>query len=257
MSRSAPGRRPACPPPGSEFQRLSSLSLVLPAHNESQNLRWLLPRLSEVLPRLAQRFDVIVVDDGSTDGTGAVARTLAAELGMDLKIVRHERKSGYGAAVGDGLRAADLEYAAFTDADGQLDPDDLRLLIPHLGEADLVAGWRTTREDPLMRSITSGVFNFLVRLAFQLDVKDVDCALKIIRTATLRRFPITSRSALINVELYYRVRKLGGRFVQVPVPHYPRRLGRRSGGRLIPILRAIKELLLLRWRLYREGPASS
>ncbi|HZV50223.1 MAG TPA: glycosyltransferase family 2 protein [Candidatus Dormibacteraeota bacterium] len=238
----------------SEFEKLSGLSLVLPAHNESQNLRWLLPLLGEVLPRLAERFEVIVVDDGSTDGTGAVARSLAAELGMALRVVRHERKSGYGAAVGDGLRAADLEYTAFTDADGQLDPADLRLLIPYLREADLVAGWRTSREDPLTRSITSGVFNLLIRLAFRLDVKDVDCALKIIRTTTLRRFPITSRSALINVELYYRVRELGGRFVQVPVPHYPRRLGRRSGGRLIPILRAIKELVLLRWRLYREGP---
>jgi glycosyltransferase involved in cell wall biosynthesis len=257
MNQPTPSYRPDCTTSSAEFEKLNGLSLVLPAHNESQNLRWLLPHLSEVLPNLAQRFEVIVVDDGSTDDTGAVAKSLAAELGMDLKVVRHERKSGYGAAVGDGLRTANLEYTAFTDADGQLDPADLRLLIPHLKEADLVAGWRTTREDPFVRSITSGVFNLLVRFAFRLDVKDVDCALKIIRTATLRCFPITSKSALINVELYYRVRKLGGRFVQVPVSHYPRRLGRRSGGRLIPILRAIKELLLLRWRLYREGLRAS
>ncbi len=230
--------------------RLSGLSLVMPAHNESQNLRWLLPHVHAVLQDLAERSEVIVVDDGSTDGTGEVARALAAELGMALKVVRHERKSGYGAAVGDGLRAVEMEYAAFCDADGQLDPADLRLLVPHLAEAELVAGWRTSREDPRMRSVTSWVFNNLVVLLFRLPVRDVDCALKIMRTdRTLARFQLRSHSALINAELYYQVRRHGGRIVQVPVPHHPRRLGRRSGGRLIPILRAIKELVLLRLRL--------
>src|SRR5579859_4946632 len=145
-------------------RRLGGLSLVMPAHNESANLRWLLPRLADVLPGLAERFEVIIVDDGSTDGTGEVARQLAASLEIDLAVVRHQTKLGYGSAVGDGLRRARLEYAAFTDADGQLDPADLALLLPLLAEHDLVGGWRTTREDPFFRSIISGVFNLLVLL---------------------------------------------------------------------------------------------
>ena len=85
-------------------------------------------------------------------------------------------------------------------------------------------------------------------IVFQLRVRDVDCALKIVRTDVLRRFDLRSRSALINAELYWKVQEHGGRYVQVGVPHHPRRMGRRSGGRLIPILRAMKELVEIRFR---------
>jgi glycosyltransferase involved in cell wall biosynthesis len=234
--------------PSTPEDRLSGLSLVMPAHNESENLRWLLPHVNDVLARIATRFNVIIVDDGSSDGTGPLALSLAKELGMELKVVRHEHKSGYGAAVGDGLRAADLDYTAFTDADGQLDVADLSLLVPLLKDADLVGGWRITREDPAFRSVISGVFNQLVLITLRLPVKDVNCALKIVRTEMLRRFQLRSRSALINAELYWKVQEHGGKFVQVGVPHHPRRMGRRSGGRLIPILRAMKELVEIRFR---------
>lgn len=227
---------------------LTGLSLVMPAHNESENLRWLLPHLSEVLPRLAKRFNVIIVDDGSTDDTGPLAESLGRQLRIDLRVIRHERKSGYGAAVGDGLRAADLEYTAFTDADGQLEVADLALLVPLLKNADLVGGWRLSRQDPAFRSVISGVFNRLVLLTLRIEVKDVNCALKLIRTESLDHFELHSKSALINAELYWKVQKDGGRFAQVGIPHHPRRMGRRSGGRLIPILRAAKELIEIRFR---------
>ena len=220
----------------------------MPAHNESDNLRWLLPHVNDVLPRMFDRYDVIIVDDGSTDGTGDVARSVAAGLGMDLKVVRHEHKSGYGAAVGDGLRVADMDYTAFTDSDGQLDVADLDKLVPLLDGADMVGGWRMTREDPAFRSVISGVFNQLVLVTLRIPVKDVNCALKIIRTDMLKRMTLHSRSALINAEMYWKVGRLGGRYVQVGVPHHPRTMGRRSGGRLIPILRAMKELVEIRFR---------
>ena len=200
--------------------RLSSLSLVMPAHNESENLRWLLPRVNEVLPRIAEKFDVVIVDDGSTDGTGDVARSVAKDLGMELKVVRHEQKSGYGAAVGDGLRAADLDYVAFTDADGQLDVADFAKLVPLLKDADMVGGWRMTREDPAFRSVISGVFNQLVLWTLRIDVRDVNCALKVVRTEMLRRFRLEARSALINAELYAKVRAHGGRFAQETAMRY-------------------------------------
>ncbi|HZQ49681.1 MAG TPA: glycosyltransferase family 2 protein [Candidatus Dormibacteraeota bacterium] len=228
--------------------RLSSLSLIMPAHNESENLRWLLPHVNEVLPRLFEKFDVIIVDDGSTDGTGDVARAIAKELGMDLKVIRHEHKSGYGAAVGDGLRAADMDYTAFTDSDGQLDVADLDKLVPLLDSADMVGGWRMTREDPAFRSVISGTFNRLVLLTLDIKVRDVNCALKIIKTPLLKRMKLNSRSALINAEMYWKTQRLGGRYVQVGVPHHPRTMGVRSGGRLIPILRASKELMQIRFR---------
>jgi len=232
---------------------LSGLSLVLPCHNEADNLRWLLPHIAEVMPQLAERYEVVLVDDGSGDGSGDVARSLAGELGMELQVLRHERKSGYGVTVADGLRATRLEYSAFTDADGQFEVADLALLIPLLERADLVGGWREERSDHAARSVVSGVFNVLLRVLYGLRVRDVDCALKVMRTSFLRSIDIESKSALMNAELYIKAQRGGWRVAQVPVPHHPRQLGVRSGARPRAIARAIKELVLFRIRLARRS----
>jgi glycosyltransferase involved in cell wall biosynthesis len=232
---------------------LSGVTLIMPAHNESENLRWLLPHCHDVLPRIAKRHNVIVVDDGSTDDTGDVARSVGEEIGLEVKVIRHEHKSGVGLALGDGLRAADLEYAAIIDADGQLDPADLSMLVPLLKDNDLVGGWRLTREDPAFRSWMSTLFNQVVLFTFNLPLKDVDCALKIMRTDVIHRFDLRAHSAVMNAELYWNVRRHGGKFAQVGVPHHPRVMGTRSGGRLIPILRAMKEVFLIRLSVARRG----
>ncbi len=233
---------------------LPGLSLVLPVHNEAENLRWLLPHLAEVLPRLAERFEVVVVDDGSTDGSGALATELADRLGMELLIVRHQRKSGYGITVGDGLRAARREFLAFTDADGQFEVADFAMLIPLLDGADLVGGWRETREDAAMRSVVSWVFNTLVLLLYRLPYKDLDCAMKVMRREVMDSLDLRARSALMNTELYYKARHAGWRIAQHPVPHHPRRAGRRSGARPRAIARAVKELIVFRWTIGRSLP---
>ena len=231
--------------------RLTSLSLVMPAHNEALNLPWMVQRCAEVLPTLAERYEVIIVDDGSTDGGGDLARRIAAEKGIDLRVIRHADKSGYGISVGDGLRAATMDFAAFTDADGQFDVADLALLVPAvLDGADLVAGWRRERQDAAIRSVVSGVFNLALRLLYGLRVRDVDCALKLMRTDFLRSIEIESHSALINAELFCKARRDRLTIVQVPVPHHPRELGRRSGARPRAVVRAIRELVRYRrsWR---------
>ncbi len=235
---------------------LSGLSLVLPCHNEADNLRWLLPHVAEVMPTLAESYEVVLVDDGSGDGSGEVAREVAASLGMSLQVIRHAQKSGYGITVADGLRATTLEYSAFTDADGQFEVADFALLIPLLERADLVGGWRERRSDHAARSVVSGVFNVLLRVLYGLRVRDVDCALKIMRTSFLRSIEIESRSALMNAELYIKAQRGGWRVAQAPVPHHPRQLGVRSGARPRAIARAIKELILFRIRLARRGSSA-
>jgi glycosyltransferase involved in cell wall biosynthesis len=234
--------------------RLPELSLVLPVHNESENLRWLLPHLASTLPQLAERHEVVVVDDGSTDGSGALARSLAADLGLELLSVHHERKSGYGATIGDGLRAARLSYVAFTDADGQFEVADFALLIPLLDGADLVGGWREVRQDAAMRSLVSWVFNTLVLVLYRLPYRDLDCAMKVMRREVIDSVELRARSALLNTELYYKARHAGWRIAQHPVPHHPRRAGRRSGARPRAIARAIKELIVFRWTMRRSLP---
>jgi len=236
-------------------QALTSLTLVLPCHNEAENLAWLLPHIADVLPRLARSYDVVVVDDGSTDGSGEAATRLAAGLGMRLRVLRHPQKSGYGITVGDGLRAATGDFVAFTDADGQFEVADLALLAALLDHADLAAGWRRKRRDAWAREVVSGVFNTLVLVLYHLPYRDVDCALKLMRREVLDSVTLEARSALINTELLYKARHAGWRIAQTPVPHHPRVAGRRSGARPRAILRAIKELFLLRLRIRRSLPA--
>ena len=127
----------------------------------------------------------------------------------------------------EDFRAVCEQKTLLTDYPYATDVADFALLVPHLKDADLVGGWRLTREDPAFRSVISGVFNQLVLITLRIPVKDVNCALKIVRTEMLRRFDLQSRSALINAELYWKVQEHGGRYVQVGVPHHPRRIARR------------------------------
>ncbi len=234
---------------------LSSLTLVLPVHNEAENLSWLLPHAAQVLPGLAVTYDLVIVDDGSTDGSGRLATSLAGELGMRLQVVRHEQKSGYGITVGDGLRVARGDFVAFTDADGQFEIADLALLLPLLDRADLAAGWREKRRDAWPREVVSWVFNTLVAVLYRLPYRDVDCALKLMRREVLESITLEARSALINAELYYKARYAGWRIAQVAVPHHPRVAGRRSGARPRAIARAIKELIVFRFKIRRSLPS--
>jgi len=226
------------------------LCLVIPAHNERDSIGRMIHEARSVLPTLAPDFQILVVDDGSTDGTADVAR--AAMEGDDgrLRLIRHERKSGALVSVADGLRAAEGEYVAYIDGDGQFRVQDLELLARELDHADLVGGRRLNRADPWFRSIVSGVFNLAVRLLYGLPYRDMDCGLKLIRRSALERMsPLMGRSACLNAELYFKARRSRMRVVQIAVPHYPRLTGRRSGGRLRPIARALRELVLLRLRL--------
>jgi glycosyltransferase involved in cell wall biosynthesis len=234
-----------------------SLSLVIPAHNEAANIARVMAASLAVLTELAPEWEVVLVDDGSTDATVSIAKDMMASNGGRLRIVQHQRKSGYGLTVADGLRASAGDYIAFMDGDGQFDPQDLKTLAGLLGTADLVGGWRRRRADPGYRLVIAGVFNLLVRGFYGIRVRDIDCGLKLMRRRVLdAAAPLLARSALLNTELYFKAQRCGLRVTQVPVNHYPRVAGVRSGARLIPIMRAIRDLIWLRLRLARQWKAA-
>lgn len=206
----------------------------------------------------AGTYEIVLVDDGSSDGTAEVA---AAALGGDarhLRVVRHEEKRGYAATVCDGLRASEGNVLAFVDGDGQFDPEDIGRLLAELPDADMVTGYRAHRADPWHRSVVSGVMNLLVRLLYGVRWRDVDCGLKVFkREVYTAALPLLATSALFNTELYFKAQRLGLRIRQLPVTHRPRLTGRRSGARLVPILRAVRDVVRLRVRLARRwSPAA-
>lgn len=228
--------------------RLRSLSVVMPAHDEAENIRPAILEGLEAAAAVAERFEVVVVDDGSTDATATIVESMAAVYGDSVRLIRNERNLGYGPTVRRAWAAARMEWVLFTDSDRQFDLREIAQLVPLTDEADLVTGWRRKRQDSLLRRINAVIFNIAARLFFGTGIKDIDCAFKLMRASALRRLDLTANSAMVNTELLYQARQHGLRTAQLPVTHYPRQFGQASGGDPKVIARAIGEFFAMRHR---------
>jgi glycosyltransferase involved in cell wall biosynthesis len=218
-----------------------AVSLVLPAHDEAANIGEAIEGARRVLARATEVYEIIVVDDGSRDETAAIAASFP-----EVRVVRHDRNRGYGAALRSGFRAARKPWVALMDADLQFDPEDLARLFDASEGVDIVAGYRAPRRDPPARRLLGAAWTALIRVLFRLPVRDVDCALKLFRKALLDALPLASDGAFINAEILVRARAHEARVRQIPVRHLPRLSGRSSGANLRVIARAVRELIELR-----------
>lgn len=235
--------------PNPAIQRLpGSLSLVLPAFNEEANIAEVTREALDALPRYADSFQIIIVDDGSRDRTAEIAAGLA-RADQRVAVVRHERNRGYGAALVTGFNATTGDYVMFMDADRQFDINDLRLLTPFATDYDIVAGFRMERNDPLHRRVFAETFNVAVRVLFGVHLRDIDCAFKLFRGDMLRSIPLSAPGALINTEIQAKARRQRARVQQVGVHHYPRVAGSPTGGSPRVILRAMRETYILWWKM--------
>lgn len=230
-----------------------SLSVVLPAHNEEENLPFVIDRAIEVLPRFVTSFELVIVNDGSKDRTGEIIDEYARR---DDRItpVHHPKNRGYGAALTSGFRAATGDYVMFMDSDRQFDIVDVGLLAPFVPRFDIVAGFRMERSDPFHRRLFAEIFNLVVRTLFGVHMRDVDCAFKVFRGDLLRSMELESPGALINTEMQAKLRRMGATMVQVGVHHYPRVAGAPTGGNPQVILRAMRNTLPLWWRMRSYQP---
>ena len=234
--------------------RLPGLTIVLPCFNEAPNVAQAINEASRAAAVNADKHQVVVVDDGSTDGTARIAETVAESL-HNVRVVRHDQNRGYGAALTSGLRAADMPWVLLTDADLQFDLAQLERFVPLAVDADLVLGWRIDRQDPLHRRVNAAAWNRLVRRAFDLRVRDVDCAFKLVRREVIEDLPLTSSGAMISTELLVRAQAAGARICELGVQHRPRVAGEQSGANPRVVLRALGELVRLRRELRDTGTA--
>jgi glycosyltransferase involved in cell wall biosynthesis len=234
-----------------------SLSLVLPAHNEEENIGIVVEQALAALPAFTDAFEIVVVNDGSRDKTPQIVEGFAAR-DQRVKLVTHPVNRGYGAALTSGFTAATGDFVMFMDADRQFDIYDLALLTPFAADFDIVAGFRMERNDPLIRRINAEIFNVAVRILFGVHLRDIDCAFKLFRGELLRSMELTAPGALINTEIQAKARRQGATLEQVGVHHYPRVAGTATGGNWRVIARAMKETILLWWRMhFYEPPATA
>jgi glycosyltransferase involved in cell wall biosynthesis len=230
--------------------RLEALSLFFPLYNEEENIGEAVERALRLLPRVADEFEVICVDDGSRDRTGSIADRLAA-TDRRIRVVHHGANRGYGAALRSGIAAARHPWIFYTDGDNQFDLEDLPRLVALHAEHEIVTGYRSPRSDSWIRRWNGAGFNLLCRLLLGVRVKDVDCAFKLFRASIFEGMPLRAEGATIDLEILARARRRGARIAEVPVRHYPRRFGTQTGADLRVIARAFRELFRLRRELGR------
>lgn len=233
---------------------LPELSIVVPVHDEEDAIEAVLLAARSAAPRAAVRWEVVVVDDGSLDRTPALLDGIAAR-DPRIRVVRHDRNRGYGAALRSGFAASRFEWVFLTDGDGQLDPAQLPDAVAALRDADGVVGYRRRRADSFARRVNTAIWNGVVRSALGVPVRDLNCAFKLLPRAVLAPDGLTTTGAAISAEILARAARAGFRLAEIPVVHRPRRGGRSSGARPAVVLRAAWELPRLCWRLRREGAA--
>lgn len=222
------------------------LSIALPCFNEAENIERTLEALQAWFRASNIDGEIIVVDDGSKDGTPKILDTLAKTM-QNLTVVHHEVNKGYGAAVLSGCDRATGDIVGFMDSDGQFDPKDFDKLLPLLSKYSYVTGRRRHRADPFVRKMNAKLFGLLSFFILGIWVRDINCAMKLWKKdmwQTLR--PRIATGALVNAEMFYRLKCAGLPYGQVDVSHYPRKFGMQTGAKLSVIFRMFRELLMLR-----------
>jgi glycosyltransferase involved in cell wall biosynthesis len=224
-----------------------TISAVLPAHNEAENIVQAVETLASILSDLTPQWEIVVVDDGSDDDTARLVRGLSQRRGR-VKLARHPINRGYGAALKTGIELARHQMLFVMDADLQFDPGELKMLLPLAASYDIVLGYRKRRREHLGRRFNARCWGFLMRLLFGLRVQDINCAFKIFNGHVFDDITIRSRGAMVCSEILILAKKLGFTIKEVPVTHFPRKRGRSSGAKPKTIYRAFSDLA----RLYGE-----
>jgi glycosyltransferase involved in cell wall biosynthesis len=234
-------------------ERLSGLSFFFPARNEELNVAPMVARALEVLPKYADRVEVTVVDDGSTDHTGELADALAT-TDPRVQVIHHRPGRGYGGAVRAGLVSATQPFVFFTDGDQQFDVADFDKLVAALEPGvDAVVGYRLTLEYGWWHKVVSRTYNRAIRLLFAGGWRDVDCAFKLFRADVFKRVPLASvrsNGAFFSPELLITLRANGIVTREVGIPHHQRMHHEPKGTPPKVILKAVRDLLLLRLSLW-------
>jgi glycosyltransferase involved in cell wall biosynthesis len=207
---------------------LRGLTVVLPCFDEAENLAEAVRLATQAAERYALMHEIVIVDDGSSDATGAVAAGLVAG-DPRVRLIVHAENRGYGQALRSGIAVARLPWVLLIDADLQFDFGELEDFLPLTRSADLVVGWRILPQGPVGRRAAGALWNRFVRGAFDLPVRDVDCAFRLVRRELLQRLDLRASGALVGTELVVKSRAVGARVAEVPVHHRPRVAGRQAG----------------------------
>jgi glycosyltransferase involved in cell wall biosynthesis len=229
-----------------------SISVFFPCYNEQENVGGTVERALAVLEKLDADFELIIVNDGSSDRTGQIADEIA-DRNDKIKVVHHQQNLGYGAALQSGFKTSTKELVFYTDGDGQFDIEEMPSLLPLMENYDIVSCYRLNRQDNLIRKINGWCWTKLVCLLFGMKIRDIDCAFKLYKREIFDNIKLSSTGALIDTEILAQAVRKGYRVTQKGVHHYPRSAGTQTGANLHVICRAFRELFKLRNQIRDEN----
>jgi len=226
-----------------------SLTAFFPAYNDQHTIENIVRTAAAEMRKVTDNFEVLVVDDGSKDQTGAILDRLSAELPF-LRVIHHPKNLGYGAALITGFTNAKKDLIFYTDGDGQYDVREMHNLFAQLKpNIDLVNGYKVKRADAWYRILIGTAYRRAMRLVFRLQIRDVDCDFRLFRRYIFETISLESRSGVICVEMAKKFERAGFRMVEIPVSHYPRLHGRSEFFRVRHLAYTFQGLLRVWWNL--------
>lgn len=231
------------------MNQLSELSLFLPVYNEEKVIAQTITKADAILKKVAKKYEILVVNDGSTDKTEEVVNSLIKK-NKNVRMITHNPNKGYGGALKTGLYESKYKYISFIDADGQFDFGEIGKFIKYIKDFDLVIGYRVKRADSGSRMVIAYLLKLWNLFWFRFWVKDSDCGFKLIKKEVVDNLPkLKTESAITETEFLIRAKRAGYKFKEIPVNHFPRTTGKSTGGDFKVIFKAAKETFKLWWIL--------
>lgn len=227
---------------------VQNLSVFFPAYNEEKNIENTINQAVKALKKLELEWEIIIVDDGSKDQTGEVSDELSDKL-EHVRVI-HQINKGYGGALKTGFKEARYEWVAFADSDGQFDFSEIELFLEKADQADLILGYRLKRADSFLRKVFTFGWDLLAQILLGLDARDYSCGFKLIKREVFEKVqPLEGEEKVTQIELLVKAKKLGYKFVEVGVHHYPRKFGIPTGAKITVVIKSVFDLFKLWWKL--------
>jgi len=231
-----------------------SISIVFPCFNDSHSIGLLIKHAFNVAKKLSNDYEIIVIDDGSTDASRTILKKLTKKYSK-LHLIFHKKNIGYGGALRSGFEKASKQFVFYTDGDGQYDVRELPLLFNALTpDISFVNGIKTVRHDPTHRIVLGNIYSFFARWAFWLPVQDVDCDFRLIKKNILKKIHLQCTSGAVCVELVKKAQRQGAVFAQISVHHYERKYGVSQFFRVNRLLSTLREIAFLWMQLMIIDP---
>lgn len=223
----------------------NSITVFFPCYNDSKSISHLVKSAFKTLKKLSKNYEVIIIDDASTDGSQEILKKLEKKY-QKFRAVYHKKNMGYGGVLRDGFKLASKSLVFYTDGDGQYDPRELPLLVDLMTkDVDFVNGIKMPRKDPTHRIIIGNLYSFIVRWAFWAPIYDIDCDFRLIRKSLLKKLKLVTNSGSICIELVKKSQRQGAKFRQVSIHHYERRYGDSQFFQMKHLVSTLKEIVFL------------